>query len=431
MDTLQESKDKQLSITDFNKYKVFIWICIVFPIILFFISLFVFFGFLSLNSNIAHCEHIKGDNVTFVRPSINNTEYKCIYTNITSGNQIIKVYTRHKDVPWNQEYVKNVIDITLVICVVPCSIMLLVGFYLLTLLLLLQLLNISFGQAALLAIPVAILFPIFPVIIAVFLVIVVLYLICVNVLRLIIHRSDEHDKFNPDQLMETNDDMRLFEENQPKNKSFFQWDKAEQIRILYILTILLLCLIGLCFAGLLLSYSQLLDNDKLCCQSVKGMKIKFDITNSGDYECIYTNKTNPSQTYTDKYTSRSDIPWNVNYLRRYIDITVLSTLIPAFALTGFILFLTSWIMKIAYDISWLSAVWLLLKTGFIIIGLLIAGVLTSIVCLPISITLDVFAIIVVGPIVFIIGIVYAIYILYNNCKNNINCRISQHHYNAL
>ena len=230
--------------------------------------------------------------------------------------------------------------------------------------------------------------------------------------------------------MNTRDDLSLFEDKDKSNK-LFNFDNEEKVRILHTLTILLCCLIGICFACMLLSYTQILDNDALCCEHIKGMKVEFDVSDGGKYECMYINKTNPSQTFTIEYNHRGDIPWNVNYLRRYVDITLLATVIPACVISGCIIFLTVWIMKIVYETTWLHASWLLLKYSSISLGLLVACVIISVFSIPISLTLGCFAIIIFGPPLFVLGILYTIYMLYVRIQDNIYRKTMQDNYHEL
>jgi len=411
-----------------NKRNYFIFTCLIFPLILFFLSLFIFFGYLALNSDIAHCEHIRGYNVTFIHPTLNNTRYECIYTNKTSGYQFGKSYDRDKDVPWNQQYVRNVINIVIIICIVPCCCLLIVGFYFLILFLLLQF-KISPGASALLAIPLALLFPIFPILATAAIMAILSYFIIGSFIHLILNHFDKQE-FDPDKIMYARDDISLFEDKDKSNK-LFNFDNEEKVKILHTLTILLCCLVGICFACMLLSYTQILDNDALCCRHIKGMKVEFDVIDGGKYECIYTNKTSPNQTFTFTYDHRGDIPWNIHYLRRYVDITLLVTVIPACVISCCIIFLTVWIMKIVYETTWINAAWLLLKYSSIILGLLIAGIIASIIGIPISLTLGSIALIIFGPPLFVLGIFYTIYLLYAKIQDDNNRKTMQDNYHSL
>lgn len=357
----------------------------------FFLILFLFspFSFLSLNdlSGIrAHCKDLPGCSVSFHGRDL-DFQYRCVYTNSSSGNQFTREYKKYHDVPYNQEFVIRLILDILV------SILLMVGsggiaLYFTFLWILLDetdswLVAITTSVIPFLNIPFMIFGTIFsgintfllitgsiafigttmtlgiPMIFVTATGVVALTIVCLLFLSFGYWLA-------PFYHLKDIVNLKIDSPNDSKKEKEIK-DIKEAIGIGIYVSVLIGIFLLLCILILVIGITL---TTKYYCQHQDGYDVKFDPGyKSGFPTCTYHNQTNK---FNVVYNNIEDVPWNLYYLKHVALKLFLPLGLLYLPLDLYLIFQLIIYFRVAYRYSWFKSVLTLCKYfGIVVLGLFV------------------------------------------------------------
>ena len=104
--------------------------------------------------------------------------------------------------------------------------------------------------------------------------------------------------------------------------SIHSLDNRIKIRVLFDLILALTCVLIVCYIGLPLSFLGFINNRDARCQYEKQYDVKL-LHHNDIYECAYMNKTTKEMDVTIIFDHYGEIPWNMEYVKIYIQIAVI------------------------------------------------------------------------------------------------------------